>query len=147
MRISLFSDYALRVLMLAAARAPDLVTIQEVAESFGISRHHLTKVIHDLARAGFLETQRGRSGGFTLARPANRIVIGAVIRHTEAGSPLVECFDPATNRCVVTPACRLKRQLAEALSAFYAVLDKYTVADLYTSKGDVLRHLGLTASA
>ena len=146
MRISTFTDYSLRVLMHAAVRAPERVTIQEVAEAFDISRHHLTKVINELARAGFLETTRGRSGGFTLAKPANRIVIGEVVRFSEADSPLVECFDPLSNRCAVTPACRLKHQLGEAMEAFYAVLDRYTVADIYTSKDDVLRHLGLSTA-
>lgn len=145
MRINTYTDYALRVLMHAAARSPQLVTIQEVATSFGISRNHLTKVIHELARAGFLETQRGRSGGFTLARPAIKIRIGDVVRFGEAEIPLVECFDPIRNACVVTPICKIKHQLHEALQAFYAVLDKYTLADAAQSRDGVLRHLGLPA--
>lgn len=147
MRINTYTDYALRVLMHAAARRPHLVTIQEVAERFNISRNHLTKIIHHLARAGYLETQRGRSGGFTLARAPEKIRVGDVVRFAESDSPLAECFDPLRNACVVTPVCKLKHQLHEAQQAFYAVLDGYTVADLYTSRDGVLRHLGLTATA
>ncbi len=146
MRINTYTDYALRVLMHAAVRHPALVTIQEVATSFGISRNHLTKVIHKLAQAGFLETQRGRGGGFTLAKPAAKIRVGDVVRFGEADSVLVECFDPIRNTCVVTPVCKLKHQLHEALQAFYAVLDQYTVADLYHSREGVLRHLGHPAT-
>lgn len=145
MRINTYTDYALRVLMHAAVRQPKLVTIQEVAKSFGISRNHLTKVIHEMARAGFLETQRGRSGGFTLARAPAKIRIGDVVRFGEADAVLVECFDPIRNNCVVTPVCKLKHQLHEAQQAFYAVLDQYTVADLYHSPEGVLRHLGLAS--
>ena len=110
MRINTYTDYALRVLMHAAVRHPALVTIQEVATSFGISRNHLTKVIHKLAQAGFLETQRGRGGGFTLAKPAAKIRVGDVVRFGEADSVLVECFDPIRNTCVVTPFCRTPAQ-------------------------------------
>jgi Rrf2 family transcriptional regulator, nitric oxide-sensitive transcriptional repressor len=146
MRISTFTDYALRVLIQAALRAPDKVTIDEVATAYGISRNHLIKVINELARAGFIVTQRGRSGGFRLARPADRIRIGEVVKFGES-APLVECFDLANNACVISPACRLKGMFAEAMRAFIAVLDAYTVADICAKPDALLRRLGLTASA
>jgi Rrf2 family transcriptional regulator, nitric oxide-sensitive transcriptional repressor len=146
MRINTYTDYSLRVLIHAAAKYPVLATVQEVADAFAISRNHLMKVISELARAGYLKTQRGRTGGFTLARPANRLKIGEIVRFCERDSVLVECFDPVSNRCAITPACRLKFHLHEALEAFYAVLDRYTVADLYDRPEAVLRHLGLLAA-
>ncbi len=146
MHINSFTDYALRVLIQAALRAPERVTIDEVATAYGISRNHLIKVINELGRAGFLTTHRGRSGGFTLARPADRIRIGEVVRFGET-APLCECFDVANNACVITPACKLKGMLAEALRAFMQTLDKYTVADICAKPEPLLRHLGLTEPA
>ncbi len=145
MHISLFTDYALRVLIQTALCAPERTTIDQVAQAYGISRNHLIKIVNELAHAGFLVTQRGRSGGFNLARPANRISIGEVVRFGEKSQPLVECFDPLSNRCVITPACRLKGMLAEALHSFEAVLDKYTLADICEKPEPLLRHLGLSA--
>ena len=142
----MFTDYSLRVLIQAAIRHPNKVTIDEVANAYGISRNHLIKVIHELGRAGFIVTQRGRAGGFMLARPADRIKISDVVKFGEDGQPMVECFDPANNACVITPACRLKGMLAEARRAFFDVLGKYTVADACAKPEALLRHLGLTAS-
>ncbi|WP_421695276.1 RrF2 family transcriptional regulator [Aestuariivirga sp.] len=146
MRISTFSDYSLRVLIQAAVRHPQKVTIDEVAEAYGISRNHLIKVIHALGRAGFIVTQRGRSGGFTLARPAERISVAEVLKFGENDRPIAECFDAATNSCVITPACRLKGMLAEAQRGFYAVLAKYSLADVCAKPDALLRHLGLSAA-
>lgn len=145
MRLSVFTDYALRVLIQAAIRHPNKVTIDEVANAYGISRNHLIKVINELGRAGFLVTQRGRSGGFTLARPAERIFVSEVVKFGEEGQPLVECFDPERNKCVITPACKLKGMIAEAKRAFFDVLGKYTIADVCAKPEALLRHLGLTA--
>lgn len=146
MRITTFTDYSLRVLIQAALRYPNKVTIDEVASAYGISRNHLIKVIHELGRAGFIITQRGRTGGFTLARPANRISIADVVKFGEAEHPVIECFDPVNNACVITPACRLKGMFAQALGAFYAALDKYTVADVLVKPEALLRHLGIAAA-
>lgn len=145
MRLSVFTDYSLRVLIQAAIRHPNKVTIDEVANAYGISRNHLIKVINELGRAGFLVTQRGRTGGFTLARPAERIFISEVVKFGEEGQPLVECFDPERNKCVITPACKLKGMIAEAKRAFFDVLGKYTIADACAKPEALLRHLGLTA--
>jgi len=144
MRLSLFTDYSLRVLIQAALRHPDRVTIDEVADAYGISRNHLIKVINELGRAGFLVTHRGRSGGFTLARSAERIFLSEVVRFGEDGQPVVECFDPVCNKCVITPACKMKGMIAEAMRAFFDVLGKYTIADVCAKPEALLRHLGLT---
>ncbi len=146
MRITTFTDYALRVLMQAEIRHPERVTIDEVAASYGISRNHLVKVIHGLSQAGFITTQRGRGGGFVLARAASGIRVGDVVRFGEEGQPLVECFDHMTNACVITPACQLKFMLGEAQNAFYAVLDRYSLADVCANPQALLRHLGLKVS-
>ena len=129
MHLSLFSDYSLRVLMFASSRG-SAFSITEVSTAFGISRNHLVKVVNHLARLGYLETRRGRGGGITLGRPAAEIRLGAVVRETEGGQLLVECFDPATNTCAISGHCGLKRVLAEAERAFFSVLDQHTLADI-----------------
>jgi Rrf2 family nitric oxide-sensitive transcriptional repressor len=145
MRLSVCTDYSLRVLIQAALRHPNRVTIDEVVKAYGISRNHLIKVIIELGRAGFLVTQRGRSGGFTLARPADRISVGDVVKFGEEDQPIVECFNAERNTCVITPACRLKGVISEARRAFFDVLGKYTIADVCEKPDALLRHLGLSA--
>lgn len=129
MRLTSFSDFALRVLMYAAVHEDRLITIEEVSEVYDISRAHLMKVTNTLTRAGFLKAVRGRSGGLTLAKPPRKIGVGDVIRATEPDFALVECFG-AGNQCVITRGCRLRGILQEGLAAFNTVLDKYTLADL-----------------
>lgn len=129
MKLSLFSDYALRTLMYTALR-DDTAQIEEVTAAYGISRHHLSKVVQFLGQHGYLETQRGRGGGFRLARAAATIRIGALVRLTEDCAAIVECFEPTTNTCPLNGCCALKRALAEALAAFYSSLDRLTLADL-----------------
>jgi len=129
MRLTNFSDYALRVLLFAAARGEELITIEETARAYGISRTHLMKVANQLTRSGYLKAVRGRSGGLALAMRPNKICLGDVVRATEPDFAMVECFSP-DNRCLITPRCRLKGVLKEALGAFMATLDRYTLADL-----------------
>ena len=129
MRLTNFSDYALRVLMYAATQGDRLITIEETAEVYGISRAHLMKVANQLTRSGYLKAVRGRSGGLTLAKRPNRIRLGEVLRATEPDFALVECFTP-DNQCIITPRCRLRGALKEALAAFTGTLDRYTLADL-----------------
>lgn len=129
MRLTNFSDYALRVLLFAAARGDELITIEETAKAYGISRAHLMKVANQLTRSGYLKAVRGRSGGLALAKRPSKICLGDVVRATEPDFALVECFSPE-NRCLITPRCRLKGVLKEALGAFMATLDRYTLADL-----------------
>lgn len=125
MRLTRYTDYAMRVLLHLAARDDGLASIGEIARLYDISQNHLMKVVQDLGKAGFVRTVRGRGGGIALAMPADRIVVGRVVRHTEDGFQLVDC-----TACVIAPACSLPRALNEATAAFIAVLDKYTVADL-----------------
>lgn len=130
MKLTAYSDYALRVLTFLAVNDDRLCTIKEIADTYRISKNHLMKLVHELGRAGILETVRGRSGGIRLARPPQEINLGDVVRTTEDDFNIVECFDPQTNRCVISEACRLQFILHEALGAFMNVLDRYTVADL-----------------
>ncbi len=129
MRLTQFSDYAFRVLMYAAAHDGRLVTIEETAQIYGISRAHLMKVANALTRAGYLEAVRGRAGGLTLGRRPDKIRLGDVIRATEPDFALVECF-AADSKCTIVRCCRLRGILHEALDAFSKTLDQYTLADL-----------------
>ena len=143
MRLTLHTDYALRLLMLLTIEPDELHTIEEIARRYDISRNHLMKVTQTLAQAGFIDSLRGRGGGLRLARPAAEIRLGDVVRATEDGFDLVECFDRERNRCVVAPACGLRGPLEEALVAFLATLDQYTLADLVARPGMLkrMRHL------
>ncbi|HVY13768.1 MAG TPA: Rrf2 family transcriptional regulator [Rhodopila sp.] len=125
MRLTAFSDYSLRTLICLAVRGQS--TIADISRVYGISEAHLTKVIHQLGLAGDIETTRGRGGGIRLARPAAAINVGAVVRRTE-DLALVTCMEGGA--CLIAPACRLQTALKEALEAFLAVLDRYTIADL-----------------
>jgi Rrf2 family nitric oxide-sensitive transcriptional repressor len=129
------------VLTFLAIRPESLATIEEISDAFGISRGHLMKVVHELGRAGFIETLRGRGGGIRLARPAHEIKVGDVVRQTEGPMVLVECFDPATSHCRIEPACGLRPILDEALGAFITTLDRYTVADLVARRRKPLTQL------
>jgi len=130
MQLTRYSDYSLRVLIYLAVRPDELATIDEIARAYGISRAHLMKVVHHLGRGGYVETLRGRGGGFQLARPPEEIGVGDVVRYTEGTLDLVECFDPATSRCRIDSACGLRGALEQALDAFFETLDRFTLADL-----------------
>lgn len=137
MRLTTFSDYALRVLMYAAAADDRLVTVAETANVYGISRTHLMKVVNVLTRAGYIKGVRGRSGGFALAKRPEAINLGEVVRATESDFVLVECFARGS-QCIITNCCRLPQVLNEALAAFVSVLDRYTLADLMLTPADFL---------
>ncbi len=145
MRLTLHTDFALRLLMLLALEPDELHTIEEVARRYEISRNHLMKVAQTLAQAGIIESLRGRGGGLRLARPAKDINLGTVIRTTEDSLALVECFDRQRNGCIVASACGLRGPLEEALSAFLAVLDRYSLADLIARPGTYRRMRQLLA--
>lgn len=131
MKLSLFSDYSLRVLMYAAVKG-DSFLLDEVTAAYGISRHHLAKVVHRLARLGYLGTTRGRGGGVRLALAPEEIRLGKLVRQTEDQEVMVECFDPVTNTCPLLGHCRLKGMLAQAMNGFYLSLDQHTLRDLVT---------------
>jgi len=135
MQLTAFSDYSLRLMMMATAHSDRLVTIEETARAFDISRAHLMKVAQHLVRQGFLKAVRGRTGGLMLARPPEAIGLGEIVRSTERDFTLVECFGP-DNRCRITPRCRLRGVLADALDAFLSVLDRHTLHDLVRNPRD-----------
>jgi len=141
MRLTRYSDYSLRVLMYLGVRPEQLVTIDEISAAYGISKAHLMKVVHELGRAGYLETVRGRGGGLRLAESLDSITVGEVVRHTEGKMDLVECFDAETNTCRIQPACILRGVLEEALEAFVSTLDRYTLADLVATRRRTLGRL------
>lgn len=128
MRITRYTDYTLRVLMYVALKE-EQSTIREIAESYDISRNHLMKVVQELTNKGYLLATRGKNGGIRLNGKPEDINVGRLVRDTEQDLTLVECFSGGGG-CVITPACRLKNILAEALEAFFQVLDGYTLADL-----------------
>ncbi|MCA6110490.1 RrF2 family transcriptional regulator [Bradyrhizobium cenepequi] len=128
MRLTLFTDFALRALMRLAGEPTRSFATSEIAAEFGISRNHLAKVVRNLADSGFITTQRGAGGGFTLARPPQAITLGQVVRALENGQ-VVECFRADGGACVLTPRCRLKGKLAAAREAFLRELDATTLAD------------------
>ncbi len=118
------------MLIYVAAQPESRATIAEVARTYEISENHLTKVVHFLGKAGFLANVRGRGGGVELARPAEEINVGAVVRHTEGAAVPAACFEEDNDTCNIVKVCRLRGVLDEAVRAFYGVLDKYTLADL-----------------
>lgn len=147
MELSRFSDYSLRVLMYAAARENQKVTLGELALAYRISHHHLVKIVHYLGKMGYLSNRRGRSGGILLGRKPGEIRVGDVIRHTETHFNLAECFNPATDACRISPTCRLKGVFHEARDAFLDVLDNYTIEDLVQNRSPLLRLLSLNGAA
>jgi Rrf2 family nitric oxide-sensitive transcriptional repressor len=128
MRLTSFTDFALRALMRLAGEPARSFATSEIAAEFNISRNHLAKVVRDLADGGFITTQRGVGGGFSLARPPQSITLGEVVRALE-GEALVECFRDDGGHCVLTPRCRLKARLAAAREAFMRELDSTTLAE------------------
>lgn len=142
MKLTEYTDYTLRTLIYLGLHEDRLVTIQEIADAYGISKNHLTKVAHQLGVQGLVETNRGRGGGLRLKRARNAINIGDVVRSSEGDLSLVECFDAADNHCAIAPNCRLKSILGKALKEFFAVLDGYTLGDLLRNEQQLLKLLG-----
>ena len=145
MRLTVYTDFSLRVLMYVALHRDRLPTITEIATSYGISRNHLMKVVYELGLAGYIETVRGKNGGLRLAREPGDIILGEVVRRTEPDMALVPCFDPVNGACVITPACKLRRALHEARAAFLEILDGYNLADLVENHGALNRLLAQMA--
>ena len=141
MKLTSYTNYALRTLQLAALKAPDLVRVEDVAKVHDLSRPHIVKVVHELGRAGYLETVRGRGGGFRLGRAPKDIVVGDVVRLTEGPLELVECFNPDNNTCPLIGICKLSRKIQEATRAFMAVLDDLTIADISDNRAELLERI------
>lgn len=131
MKLTAFTDYSLRVLIYLATEPDRRATVAEIGAAYDIKTNHLTKVVHHLAKCGWVATVRGKGGGLVLALPAEQISVGQVVRDTEGEALPAECFGEArTSACPIAPNCRLKGVLAEAVAAFHAVLDRYTLADI-----------------
>lgn len=145
MQMTQFSNYAVRTLMYCALRPGQVCRVRDIAGAYGISEHHLMKVVQTLGQMGIVDTLRGRGGGIRLARDPHDIVIGEVLRVTEANLNIAECFDGATNTCPLSGACRFKRALARALEAFFLVLDGYNLADFVMQPQELSALLGIEA--
>lgn len=143
MRLTRYSDYALRVLMYMGVSGERLVTIDEISDAYGISRNHVMKVVYNLGRLGHIRTVRGRNGGMTLAREPGAINLGKLVREMENDLALVECLGP-DNRCCLAPGCLLKGALDEAMAAFMGVLDRYTLADLIMPRQELRTLLAMS---
>jgi Rrf2 family transcriptional regulator, nitric oxide-sensitive transcriptional repressor len=141
MRLTVYTDYSLRVLIYVGLKESGLATVGEISDSYGISRNHLTKVVHRLGLLGYLENVRGRKGGIRLAKPPRAINVGKLVRRLEEDMALVQCFDPMGSRCRIERACVLRSTLHEALAAFLAVLDSRTLEDLIAPRRPLQRLL------
>jgi Rrf2 family nitric oxide-sensitive transcriptional repressor len=141
MHLTQFSDYGLRVVIYLACRPDPWISAEEISQAYGISRHHLVKVIQTLADLKVVESQRGRGGGIRLAMRPSEINVGWLVRRTEPHFDLVECFDPATNTCPIASACGLKGLLMRAQYAFLRVLDECTVEQFLTRGTDIAQLL------
>lgn len=130
MRLTTYTDYAFRVLMQVTLADGELVRIADIAKTFGISHNHLTKVVHNLGTLGYLKTVQGRNGGMYLAKPANEITVGQIVRAFEPDFQMVQCFSSDVDTCRIDPACALKNVLHEETAHFLDRLDKVTLADL-----------------
>ena len=141
MKFTHFTDYSLRTLIYLGAQQSTLTTISDVSKSYGISQSHLTKVVHQLANRGYIQTTRGKGGGMRLARLPQLINIGDVVRDMEENIDLVECFNTKNQSCPLLPACILKSVLTEARKNFFDTLDRYTLADLLTNPSSLRKKL------
>ena len=141
MRLTTFTDYSLRMLIHLAAQPQRRATIAEVAQAFDISENHLVKVAHFLGRQGWIATTRGKGGGLALALPPERIPLGQVVRQAEGEAVVAECFGVDGGHCAIGHCCRLRGVLAEAVTAFHAVLDRYTLADIVTNRQELVKVL------
>lgn len=147
MRLTVYTDYALRLLMYLALKEDELATIEEIAESYGISKNHLMKVTHQLGVGGYIETVRGRHGGLRLARATEQIGLGDVVRYTEPDFAIVMCLEPVDADCAVLPRCVLRKALERARDAFMAVLDEYTLVDLVKPRSALRTMLSISSEA
>ena len=129
MRLTLYTDYSLRVLLYLANKPEATATISEITDFYRVSRNHMVKVVHNLGINGFIITTRGKNGGIKLSRPVDQILLSEVVLKSEPDMELLECFNPQRDECVISPSCRLKSFLYEGRAAFMAVLEKHTLAD------------------
>jgi len=142
MRLNIQTDYALRLLMhLATRNSDELCKIESISNYYNISKNHLLKVAQALNHLGAINTIRGRSGGIKLAKSADKIMVGDIVRHMENDLAIVECFPKGAGGCQITPACQLKNVLKEALDSFLYVLDQHSIHDLVSSNKKLTKML------
>ncbi len=135
MRLTLHTDYALRVLVHVGLRGGELVTINEIADTYGISKNHLTKVVHQLGRSGYLETVRGKYGGVRLLVAPGDVRLGDFIRRTEEDFALARCMrDDDHDKCLIEGSCVARKAFGQGLAAFFSTLDNYTLADMLAAE-------------
>jgi len=143
MQLTQYTDFGLRTLIALGLNPGEKLTVTTISKAYGISQHHLVKVVARLAERGFIETVRGKGGGMLLAKPAAQIRIGAVVRAMEAELGVVECLQADGGCCVIAPACRLKTLLRSATQQFLEVLDQQTLEDLLRQRAPLSRLLGI----
>lgn len=143
MRLTKQTNYAFRILMYCAANGGQLSRVAEIAKAYGVSEPFLFKILQPLNEGGLIETLRGRNGGIRLARDAAEITLLDVVRQTEDGFSMAECFERDDSECPLVETCKLSAALREALNAFFAVLAKHTIADLARPNDDISFLLGL----
>ncbi|MCP5382934.1 MAG: Rrf2 family transcriptional regulator [Kordiimonadaceae bacterium] len=137
MRLTSFTDYSVRVLMHVAKKNGALSSIREVSEEYDISKNHLMKIVHALGKGGYLETIRGKNGGFKLGQDAKKINIGKLIRYTEEDMNIVQCLGDQDGNCSLHKKCHFACVINEARNAFLAAVDKYTLADIVNDRPPV----------
>ncbi|KJS35245.1 MAG: hypothetical protein VR70_16230 [Rhodospirillaceae bacterium BRH_c57] len=140
MRLSTFSDYSLRVLVYVTTHPEKRATIDQIAEAYGVSRNHLMKVVQTLGHLELVTTVRGRGGGLVLARPAETVRLGDVLRQTEKDSAIVECLGQGPSTCPLCGVCNLTPMFEEAREAFFDTMNRFTLADA-AARSDILRLL------
>jgi len=143
MQLTQYTDFALRVLIALAVSPDERATVSDVSRAYGISRHHLVKVVGRLAELGYVQTVRGKGGGMRLARRPQQIGIGAVVRDMEAELGVVECLKAGGGHCVIAPACHLKTILHGATGKFLRELDNHTLAEVLGQRAQLGRLLGI----
>lgn len=147
MRLTQYTDFALRTLIALAAARPNKLTAAEISDAYGISRNHLVKVVARLAQLGYVEAARGKGGGLRFTREPSDVRIGDVVRAMEPDLAVVECLRQDGGSCAITPACRLKKVLAVATREFMAELDRVTLADVMVRRAPIGRLLGIPVVA
>lgn len=143
MRLTRQTNYAIRILMYCAVNKDRLSRIPEIAAAYSVSELFLFKILQPLVENGLVETVRGRNGGVRLGRPADKINLFDVVRVTEESFAMAECFENDASECPLVDSCGLNSALREALGAFFAVLEKHTIADLVRNRPDVRGLLGI----
>lgn len=138
MKLTNFTDYSLRALIYIAVHSDHLCTVKEISESFDISYHHMTKVVHSLAKHDYIITKKGKNGGMSLSQSPNKLNVGDIVRTLEPNFYIVECFNTVENSCNITSICQLKHAFSDAYQAFISELNKYTLADIAINKVELL---------